>query len=142
MVSAKWDGWLWSVQLADSENVAADRIWLATGTQPCLDPLLQRFSFDHPVALVDGLPVLELDLRWPSTRVHLAGRLATLRLGPRAGNLAGARRAAERIVASVSGRPIVDAVKAHDAVPCPATASTATSTTRLAGSAPIGPAGG
>jgi hypothetical protein len=60
------------------------------------------------VERVGGRPVLERSLRLPGSVVHVAGRLAQLEIGPAAGNLFGARRAAERVVASIVG---ADALK-------------------------------
>ena len=51
-----------------------------------------------------GSPVLDSLLRVPGTKVHLAGRAATLQLGPTAGNLSGARHAAMAVVTAVFGR--------------------------------------
>jgi hypothetical protein len=51
----------------------------------------------------DGRPELDRFLRLSGSVVHVAGRLSQLQLGPVAGNLAGARRAAELVVGAVVG---------------------------------------
>ena len=47
-----------------------------------------------------GYPVVEPDLRW-HPRIYVTGPLAELELGPASRNISGARRAADRIVASL-----------------------------------------
>ncbi len=47
-----------------------------------------------------GYPLVDMELRW-HPRVHVSGPLAELELGPVSRNIAGARRAGDRIVASV-----------------------------------------
>jgi hypothetical protein len=90
--------------LGDERRVTGDRVWLATGTQPCVDAcrLLDDVRATHPNHVHQGFPELTDDLRWPGTSLHLSGRLASLQLGPAAGNLWGARKAAERITAARS----------------------------------------
>lgn len=70
-----------------------DRIWLATGTVPDVRAhRLTRFLCeDHPTEIIEGWPVLDEQLRWPGTNVHLLGRPAMLEIGPAAGNLWGCR---------------------------------------------------
>lgn len=90
----------------DGHPLHADQVWLATGDRPDatastpLHELLLRCGTE----LVGGHPVLAAALRIPGTRVQVAGRLAQLQLGPTAGNLAGARRAAELVVGAVVGQ--------------------------------------
>jgi cation diffusion facilitator CzcD-associated flavoprotein CzcO len=91
------------VAVCTRDGVAvADQIWLATGSIPDVgaDPALADLAARCPVALHDGLPELRADLGWATTAVHVAGALAGLQVGPIAGNLAGHRQAAERIVAA------------------------------------------
>ena len=89
--------------LANGESIRANRVWLATGTAPdlsalgCLEPLLPD------IARIGGLPVTDDELRVGVHPVHVAGRLATHTLGPAAGNLWGARQAAQRITRAVTG---------------------------------------
>lgn len=91
------------LMLDDGTWVPADRIWCATGgrvdvtSDPLLGPLLDRY----PTSVAGGLPVLDDDLRWPGTDVHLSGFTTALTLGPTAGNLIGHRRAAIRLLASL-----------------------------------------
>ncbi len=55
------------------------------------------------IALIDGVPVPDAGLRVGAPPVHVMGRLATIELGPAAGNLWGARMAARRITRAVTG---------------------------------------
>lgn len=79
----------------------ADHLWCATGwtlattCDPVLGPLVGATACDTVGELLVLGPRLEL----PRTAVpvHVVGRPATLQLGPTAGNLAGARRAADLI---------------------------------------------
>jgi glycine/D-amino acid oxidase-like deaminating enzyme len=92
--------------LGDESRVSADRVWLATGTRPDAgaDRLTASLQATHPTRVVDGWPVLDEQLRWPGTNVHVLGRLAMLTLGPAAGNLWGARVGAARVASGVCGR--------------------------------------
>ena len=80
-----------------AEPIVASRIVLGTGAQlDCTELELLRNvvgRFDLPV--VDGLPVLGDSLQWGDERFTVVGTLASLQVGPDAGNLTGARRAAE-----------------------------------------------
>jgi hypothetical protein len=89
--------------LGDEARLGADRIWLATGTVATVDAcrLLDDVAVAHPTPVHRGFPELSEDLRWPGTTLHVTGRLASLQLGPAAGNLWGARKAAERVLSSV-----------------------------------------
>lgn len=88
-------------------DIEADHIWLATGHSfdARFDPLTVGLLAEAPLTLVDGLPLLEDDLSWAGTAVHVTGGLAALQIGPAARNLVGARIAAERMVACVAGEP-------------------------------------
>ena len=89
--------------LQDEERIRADRVWLATGTEPapqalrCLQPLLAD------VGDVQGLPFLDDHLRMGPHPAFMMGRAAMLTLGPAAGNLWGAQRAARRITRAITG---------------------------------------
>lgn len=89
----------------DGTRLAADRCWLALGDQPALGaaPALDRLCRALGVERVGDRPVLDHALRLPGSNVQVLGRLAQLRLGPTAGNLAGARRGAEAVVGQVLG---------------------------------------
>ena len=86
-----------------SGPLRADRVWLATGTWTdahalkCLRPLLQD------VPTLQGIPVVDQTLRLGPHPVFVMGRLATTTLGPAAGNLWGAQRAAHRIARAITG---------------------------------------
>ena len=93
--------------LEDGARLELDELLLATG-----------FSGERPGgALVDrlveeeglpcapcGFPIVDPALRW-HRRIHVAGPLAELELGPVAGNISGARRAGERIVRGALANP-------------------------------------
>jgi hypothetical protein len=91
--------------LDDGSHVDTDALWLATGgaIDVTADPLCTALLGRFPTPIAGGLPVLDADLSWPGTRIHLAGFTTALTLGPTAGNLIGQRRAASRIGASVRG---------------------------------------
>ena len=89
--------------LNTNEQLVADRVLLATGfaaKRPggtMIDGLIA--SANLPCAEC-GYPVVDSQLRW-HPRVYVSGPLAELELGPVSRNIAGARRAADRVVASV-----------------------------------------
>ena len=89
----------------DGSAVAADHLWLATGSSPCVTaaPPLDRLCRSLGIERFAGRPVLDASLRLSGSVVHVMGRLAQLQLGPTAGNLAGARRGAELVVGAVVG---------------------------------------
>ncbi len=91
--------------LVDGRRVVADVVWDATGDRPCTSaaPPLDRVCDELGVVRHGGRPELDRMLRLPGSVVHVAGRLAQLELGPTAGNLAGARRAAELVVGAAVG---------------------------------------
>ncbi|OOF99760.1 hypothetical protein ASPCADRAFT_138572 [Aspergillus carbonarius ITEM 5010] len=77
-----------------------DYIYFATGMQADVNelPLLRRMNHDYPIQTKQGLPCITDDLMWQShVPLFLTGRLGSLRLGPGAANLEGARLGAERI---------------------------------------------
>ncbi len=90
--------------LGDETHLCADRVWLATGTECTVDAcrLLDDVAAVHPCAVHRGLPDLGHDLTWPGTTLHITGRLASLQLGPAAGNIWGARQAVDRIMPAVT----------------------------------------
>ncbi len=85
----------------DGQTISADRCWLATGTRPDVrsDDALSGLVDRH----IDGIPVLDPTLRVAHTDLFVTGRLATIELGPAAGNLWGARTAARRICRALTG---------------------------------------
>ena len=90
--------------LDDGRELPLNRVLLATGFEArrpggaLVDDLVEAASL--PCAEC-GYPVVDQALRW-HPRVHVAGPLAELELGPSSRNIAGARRAAERLVAASS----------------------------------------
>lgn len=93
------------VHLDDGREVPADAVWLGTG-HTCdvrADAVTAGLLGEVPVAVVDGLPVLEPDLSWGGASVYVSGVRAALEVGPAARSLAGARMAAERYVEAITG---------------------------------------
>ena len=86
--------------LSDGASLSVDRVLLATGfidRRPggeLVDSLIASASL--PCAAC-GYPVVDSGLRW-HPRVYVTGPLAELELGPTARNIAGARRAASKLV--------------------------------------------
>ena len=81
-----------------------DRVLLATGFEsarpggPMIDHLVRSESL--PCAGC-GYPIVDACLRW-HPRIFVTGPLAELELGPVSRNIAGARRAGDRIVEALS----------------------------------------
>ncbi|KAK1716980.1 FAD binding domain-containing protein [Colletotrichum lupini] len=95
---------VWNVKTeppaADGDLPGMDFIYFATGVQTDYAslPYLQTMLREHPIHGHGGLPCIDDDLKWSKdVPLFLSGRLAALRLGPGAANLAGARAGAERI---------------------------------------------
>ena len=66
-------------------------------------PLISQLLRDCPVEVVGGFPVVSQDLQWGSFKqLFVIGALASLQVGPDAGNLMGLRRAVH-IIANVLG---------------------------------------
>ena len=92
-----------AIRLDDESSLEADRILLATGfaaRRPggeMVDELIASASL--PCARC-GYPIVDPSLRWHPL-VYVSGPLAELELGPVSRNIAGARRAGDRIVAAV-----------------------------------------
>lgn len=102
------DGGALRLELAQGEDVTPGHIILATGFESerpggqMISSLIDSGSL--PCASC-GYPVVDTYLRWHE-RIHVSGPLAELELGPVARNIAGARRAAERILLSLeAGQP-------------------------------------
>ncbi len=102
--------------LDDHTTVDADQVWLAIGAVPDIaaQRCLNDITADVPV--IDGFPVTDEALRLGPHPVHVMGPLATITLGPAAGNLWGAQRAAARIAAAITG---VDLDRTPTATPPP-----------------------
>ena len=66
-------------------------------------PLVGQLLRDYPVEVVGGFPLVSQDLQWGSfKKLFVIGALASLQVGPDAGNLMGLRRAVH-IVANILG---------------------------------------
>ena len=87
-------------ELLAETTTDAHHVWYATGwaTDPLGDPALGRLVESIGCRTVGDLLVLGPRLELGGTAVHVVGRPAALHLGPTAGNLAGARRAAALLV--------------------------------------------
>jgi NADPH-dependent 2,4-dienoyl-CoA reductase/sulfur reductase-like enzyme len=122
------------LRLDDGTSVRADAVWYATGgaVDVSRDRLCASLLAAHPVPVAGGPPVLDPDLTWPGTNVHLTGFAAALVLGPTAGNLVGHRRAAQRLAASLRG----DDPDRADRIASGAGACPAAAPRRLAGRRP------
>ena len=101
--AARWSSGQWTILCSEGQHHSADRIWLATGHRQGVSqhPLLRQLHQQRPIELVDDWPVLEPDLSWPGTAVHVMGGLSALQIGPAARNLFGGRQAAQRICRAV-----------------------------------------
>ena len=91
------------LRLSTGEMLDVERLLLATGFAPerpggpMVDGLIASASL--PCAHC-GYPIVDAALRW-HPRMHVSGPLAELELGPVSRNIAGARRAGDRIVGAV-----------------------------------------
>ncbi|WP_394217641.1 FAD/NAD(P)-binding protein [Halobacillus trueperi] len=89
------------LHLKESEGIKAQRVLLATGAEHCVPGMEWLEGIIHSCALPTapcGFPVVDAHLAW-GPGLYVAGALAELEIGPSARNIAGARRAAERIAA-------------------------------------------
>ena len=99
-----------TLRLNTGDVVRAGRVLLATGFTShrpggaWVDQLIESASL--PCARC-GYPIVDASLRW-HPRVHVSGPLAELELGPVARNIAGARRAGDRLVDVALGGPVFD----------------------------------
>lgn len=88
-----------SIRTDAGDALEVDHVHLATGFEPgaAAHPWLSGLAARHhlPVAPC-GTPRLDAALRW-HPRLHVAGALADLELGPTAGNVVGARTAGDRL---------------------------------------------
>lgn len=92
-----------SLAVRAAATVDAHHVWLATGTVPELSALRALRPLLVDIPLVDGYPVPDADLCIGPAALHFVGRLATIELGPAAGNLWGARQAGRRIARALTG---------------------------------------
>ena len=86
-----------------SEPLVATKIILATGSQLDCEtiPLLRDTAKRLALPVVSCLPAVDDSLRWGDEDLFVVGALAQLQVGPDAGNLTGARRAAEICAANL-----------------------------------------
>ncbi|SDQ27982.1 FAD/NAD(P)-binding protein [Natronobacterium texcoconense] len=93
--------------------LSAARVALATGFDPVFDhPFVDRVAETLDLERgYRGMPVLDdRTLAWchpdgERSSIHVSGALAAGTVGPLAGNVAGARRAADRLTESITGDP-------------------------------------
>lgn len=89
-----------------------DYIYFATGIQSDFKtlPYLQSMLKDYPIQGFGGFPCLNEDLMWQDdVPLFVTGKLASLRIGPAAPNIGGARIGAERIALALDeaiSRPV------------------------------------
>ncbi len=89
-----------AMKLGSDVVLEADRVFLATGFAShrpggaLIDRLVDSESLECAEC---GYPIVDESLRW-HPRVYVSGPLAELELGPTARNIAGARRAGERVL--------------------------------------------
>ena len=97
-----------TVQLKSGALLRVQRVLLATGfdsERPGGGFVAQLIESASLPCAGCGYPIVDSALRWHS-RIHVTGPLAELELGPVAKNIAGARRAGERIIrAARASRP-------------------------------------
>ncbi len=91
------------LRLSDGDEVVAEHVLLATGlsTKRPGGAMLERLidSVSLPCAEC-GYPIVDSALRW-HPRIHVTGPLAELALGPASRNIAGARKAGDKIIAAL-----------------------------------------
>jgi hypothetical protein len=114
------DGGYWQVETEPpiADLPLLDYIYFATGMPPDFRSFscLRNLSSQYPIADIGGLPCLTDQLKWrDDVPLFVTGALAGLRIGPGAGNLGGARLAAERIALEVERMRLGNA---DDAVMC------------------------
>ena len=89
--------------LDNAAEINADRVWVATGTTPDIATMSCLAELTPGLRLVGTYPIVDENLQLGDHPIYVMGRLATLTLGPAAGNLWGARHAARRITKAITG---------------------------------------
>ena len=91
------------LRLSNHQELKAGRILLATGfaSKRPGGAMVDALIASAGLSCADcGFPIVDSALRW-HPRIHVSGPLAELELGPASRNIAGARRAGDRLVASL-----------------------------------------
>ncbi len=103
VVEAKWTDNQWLVKFTNGEQERFHRIWLSTGTRFDVntEPLLKEVLQAYPMPVINGLPVLDDNLRWRGCSLFIMGGLAALQIGPTARNLSGARMASDKMLKAI-----------------------------------------
>lgn len=103
IVGALWEDEQWRVRLNGELLLMFNRIWLGTGTvfSYHYNNLLADVLQIYPTEIINGLPVLDNNLRLPGSQCFVMGGLAALILGPVARNLSGGRMASDRLVKAI-----------------------------------------
>ena len=103
VVGAQWRDNQWLVKFTDGEQKRFHRIWLSTGTRFDVnsEPLLKEVLQAYPMPVINGLPVLDDNLRWRGCSLFIMGGLAALQIGPTARNLSGARMASDKMLKAI-----------------------------------------
>ena len=103
VVEAKWIDNQWLVKFTDGKQERFHRIWLSTGTRFDVnsEPLLKEVLQAYPIPVINGLPVLDDNLRWRGCSLFIMGGLAALQIGPIARNLSGARMASDKMLKAI-----------------------------------------
>ena len=91
------------LRLSTGEVLDVERLLLATGFAPERPggPMVDGLIASASLPCADcGYPIVDAALRW-RPGIHVSGPLAELELGPASRNIAGARRAGDRIVSAI-----------------------------------------
>ncbi|WP_173917184.1 FAD/NAD(P)-binding protein [Halobacillus sp. Marseille-Q1614] len=92
-----------NLKLEKKGELLAESLLLATGAASCLPgkELLEQTIQEHRLPCAPcGFPIINKQLEW-TAGLFTAGALAELEIGPAARNIAGARKAAQRIVQAI-----------------------------------------
>ncbi|MEM7050122.1 MAG: FAD/NAD(P)-binding protein [Acidobacteriota bacterium] len=101
------DGAGLQLELTSGERIDGDHLYLATGfaSRRPGGAMLDRLVDEHDLRCAAcGYPIVDSWLRW-HPRIHVTGPLAELEIGPVARNIAGARRAGDRLVDAALKQP-------------------------------------
>jgi hypothetical protein len=109
VIEAKWTDNQWLVKFSDGKQGQFHRIWLSTGTRFDVnsEPLLKEVLQAYPIPVINGLPVLDNNLRWRGCSLFIMGGLAALQIGPTARNLSGARMASDKMLKAIIKSDVV-----------------------------------